>query len=166
MEPEDSNHNKNGDANSYTAGIGEPTSSKQGLQPGSAKIPLETHLDALTNERRRIVIRLLEADAPRDLDGLTNHVTSSETGEPVDDVSRQARKRVWVALYQSHLRKLNSYGIIDWSGSEDDATRGPEFARAVAILDIVEAVYEGRNVEIEPDAEPHDGLLGRLRGWF
>lgn len=158
MEPEDSNYNKNADEDSYRADTGEHANSSQLLEAYSPPISLEKHLDALTNQRRRHVIRLLAGNAPRSLRNLTSHIAGFESGESVDNVSGAERKRVYVGLYQTHLPALDAVHIIDWSESEATATRGPEFDRAVAILDAAEDAYAGDDVEPDDETDPHEGL--------
>lgn len=164
MEPEDSNYQKNADADSYRADTSDHANSSQRVRSYSRPISLEKHLDALKNQRRRHVIRLLAGNAPRSLRNLTSHIAGFETGESVDRVSGAERKRVYVGLYQNHLPALHAVHIIDWSEDEATATRGPEFDRAVAILDAAEDAYAGDDVEPDAETEPRDGLACHPRG--
>lgn len=88
--------------------------------------------EAFANERRQLVVKLLferpaddpptVADLARELETWLNSHTDAEFEY------RHIRR----GLKTSHLPKLDSAGIIDWS--DDTIERGPEFAAAVQQL--------------------------------
>lgn len=71
--------------------------------------------DLLKNRRRRYVIQiLLEEDRPVQLSELAEQVASLENGIPIEELPAKERKRVYTALYQSHLRKMDDAGVLNF----------------------------------------------------
>ena len=71
--------------------------------------------DILSSPRRRYVLYYLrKIDEPVALNDLAEHVAAWENETTVDELSDQERKRVYVSLYQTHIPKLDSVGIIDY----------------------------------------------------
>jgi hypothetical protein len=78
-------------------------------------------LDLLSNSRRRYVIYFLEQwNGSATLNDLAYNIASQETGVPVDDLSEDDKRRVYISLYQTHLPKLDLYGLVDYD--KDDRT--------------------------------------------
>ncbi|WP_247010600.1 DUF7344 domain-containing protein [Halorientalis litorea] len=70
--------------------------------------------DILSSSRRRYVLFYLrQADEPVELNDLAEHVAAWENELPVEELSDQQRKRVYVSLYQTHVPKLDSIGLVD-----------------------------------------------------
>ena len=71
--------------------------------------------DILSSARRRYLLYYLrEADEPVHINELAEQVAAWENETDVEDLSSQQRKRVYVSLYQSHIPKLESAGIVDY----------------------------------------------------
>lgn len=90
----------------------------------------EQHLDEvfhiLQNRRRRDVIEYLaEVSTTTDTGELAEHIAERE----VDDghVDTSARKRVYIALHQSHLDKMDDAGVINYETGGNRVTRGEDF---------------------------------------
>lgn len=78
-------------------------------------------LDLLSNSRRRYVIYFLEQwDGSATLNDLAYNIASRETGTPVEELSEDDKRRVYISLYQTHLPKLDLYGLVDYD--KDDRT--------------------------------------------
>lgn len=78
-------------------------------------------LDLLSNSRRRYVIYFLEQwDGSATLNDLAYEIASRETGVPVDELSEDDKRRVYISLYQTHLPKLDLYGLVEYD--KDDRT--------------------------------------------
>ena len=78
-------------------------------------------LDLLSNSRRRYVIYFLEQwDGSASLNDLAYNIASRETGTPVEDLSEDDKRRVYISLYQTHLPKLDLYGLVEYD--KDDRT--------------------------------------------
>lgn len=93
-------------------------------------------VDALSNPRRRAVIRYL-ANEPRvcTLDEITDAIADLETD---GRVGSQDRKRVYVSLYQTHLDALEEANIITTDSNGHEIWRGIRFNQARAVLQAAE----------------------------
>lgn len=107
----------------------------------------------LKNERRREVTRIVlehhdETGEPVRLTNLADAVAAAENDKPIDLVTSDERKRVYVSLYQCHLPKLEDMGIVSYGGDYDQIT---PTADAAAIRELIETV---RTYQVAPDRGP------------
>ena len=71
--------------------------------------------ELLKNRRRREVLQyLLEADETVTLGELAEQIAAWENDTEITALSSDQRKRVYVALYQTHLPKMDDAGIIEY----------------------------------------------------
>ncbi len=71
--------------------------------------------DLLSSQRRRMVLYYLrQSGAEMTVKEISQAIAANENDIPVDELSRQQRKRVYVSLYQTHLPKLADAGVIDY----------------------------------------------------
>ena len=79
-------------------------------------MPPDAVFDILRNDRRRAVLRYLKRRDARSatLDEMATHIAGRENDVDVSRVSSTQSKRVYFALYQSHLPKMDDVGIIDY----------------------------------------------------
>lgn len=71
--------------------------------------------DILSSPRRRYVLYYLRTvGEPVALNDLAEQVAAWENDTTVEELSDQERKRVYVSLYQTHIPKLDSVGIVDY----------------------------------------------------
>jgi DNA-binding transcriptional ArsR family regulator len=71
--------------------------------------------EMLQNERRRRILRyLLEADDVMTIGELAERIAAVENDTSVAALNSTQRKRVYVALYQTHLPKMDDVGVIDY----------------------------------------------------
>lgn len=70
----------------------------------------------LQNSRRRAVLRYLIARGEDDVSmrGVAERVAAWENDTTVSGLTSIERQRVYIALYQSHLPKLDDHGVIDY----------------------------------------------------
>lgn len=96
------------------------------------ELSLDIIFEALKNKRRRQAINHLNEPGERvTLSDLAEHIAAIENDTTPELLGSQQRKRVYIALYQCHLPKLDSMGIIEF-----DADRGHvERTRAADQLD-------------------------------
>lgn len=96
----------------------------------------ETVFDLMNSPRRRYVIQYLHSTGePIELQALANQVASWEDDVPVDELTDQQKKRVYVSLYQTHVPKLAESGVITFdrdSGDVEITERAGEVARYLA----------------------------------
>ncbi|WP_042663193.1 hypothetical protein [Haloferax sp. ATB1] len=83
----------------------------------------------LSNSRRRQILYFLHrAGEAISLKQLAAMVAARENGTAVEDVTDEERQRVYISLYQTHLPKLESAGLVDY----DDEERSVELVSNVA----------------------------------
>ncbi len=71
--------------------------------------------ELLKNRRRREVLQyLLDTDGTVTLGELAEQIAAWENDTTISALSSDQRKRVYVALYQTHLPKMDDAGIIDY----------------------------------------------------
>lgn len=71
--------------------------------------------ELLSSARRRFVISYLRSqDEPVVLNQLSQRLAAWENDVPVEELSDQQIKRIYVSLYQTHLPKLEEVGLIDY----------------------------------------------------
>lgn len=71
--------------------------------------------DLLSNRRRRFVLHyLLREDRPVSIQELSKQVAMWEFGVTDEELSDQQKKRIYVALYQTHVPKLEEAGVIEY----------------------------------------------------
>lgn len=69
--------------------------------------------DILSNSRRRnILVYLLQNQEPMTIQELSRKVAARENDIPVDDVTKEQQKRVYVSLYQTHIPNLVDAGLV------------------------------------------------------
>lgn len=89
----------------------EPESATEPSHP-----PEDELFDVLANRRRRHVIELLTEDGESyDIGTLSTRIAARENDIPVEAVTSDERKRVYTALQQSHLPKLDAAGFIEFN---------------------------------------------------
>lgn len=93
----------------------------------------ETVFTILSNRRRRYVLHYLkQRDAPVSIRELSETVAAWENGPDAETVTPKERKRVYTALHQSHLPKMDRAGVVRY-----DPDRGTvELTDAIDAFDI------------------------------
>jgi hypothetical protein len=95
-----------------------------------AGFPDAERFGLLRNHRRRYVLRYLAMEGnPADFDEMVDTVAAWENDVPVEDVSSDQRKRVYVSLTQTHLPKLDDAGVIDYDETAGVVRRRPRAER-------------------------------------
>lgn len=72
----------------------------------------------LQNSRRRAVLRYLAVYSDQEtfeMRTVSEAVAAWENDIPVKQLTSNQRQRVYIALYQSHLPKLDEYGVIEYN---------------------------------------------------
>lgn len=75
---------------------------------------IDDRFDVLSNHRRRRVLTNLAENDTAVVGELAEHIAAIENDKPAGALSSQERKRVYIALYQSHLPKMADAGIVDY----------------------------------------------------
>ncbi len=99
--------------------------------------------ELLANRRRRYILHeLMRAGDAIDIGTLSEEIAASEDGLEVHEISSKDRKRVYTALHQSHLPKMDKTGVVDF-----DSDRGTvEPTAALEDVEIYMDVVRGREL--------------------
>jgi len=110
--------------------------------------------EVLANRRRRYVVHALKGEnPPAELGTLAEQVAAWENDVAVTGITSTERKRVYTALQQSHLPKMDNAGVVDF-----DKDRGViEPAPALEDVDVYMDVVRGDDI---PWSEYYLGLSG------
>ncbi|AFK21425.1 hypothetical protein E6P09_16400 (plasmid) [Haloferax mediterranei ATCC 33500] len=79
--------------------------------------------EILKNQRRRDALRFLKAnDGEAKLGDMAEFIAAKENDIEIKALSSSQRKRVYIGLYQCHLPKMDSSGIVDFDKNRGDIT--------------------------------------------
>lgn len=122
------------------------------------ELPLDVVFDLLSAKRRRRVLYYLldEAEATT-LGELATHLAALENEKSVEAVNATERKRVYIALYQCHLPKLDDAGVIDYESDRGDVELTP---LAGELLEFLPREPEAESASPLPRFVPVVGLVG------
>ena len=82
---------------------------------GDERLSKDVIFELLKNRRRREVLAyLLDAEETVTLGELAEQIAAWENDTDVNALSSDQRKRVYVALYQTHLPKMDDAGIVEY----------------------------------------------------
>jgi hypothetical protein len=82
------------------------------MDTDSARLSHDTAFDLLSNGRRRLVLRRIQGTDGVELGDLATELSAIENDVDPDELSAQQRKRTYVSLYQTHIPKLESAGVV------------------------------------------------------
>ena len=89
----------------------------------SQKLSPDVVFEILSSRRRRMVLYLLRQRGDEvTVNELAEEIAALENDVPVEELTSQQQKRVYVSLYQTHLPKLDQTGIIDYDADEGIVT--------------------------------------------
>lgn len=101
-------------------------SGKRETGTGESDIDRDELFHLLQNERRRRALDYLRRqDGPIRMREVVDHVAAAEHDTSPEALRSDERKRVHIALYQSHLPKLDQVGVIDYDQDRGTITRTP-----------------------------------------
>lgn len=87
-------------------------------EPLDSAAPLSNDVifELLQVKRRRQVLRYLDdGDGTAEVGALAELIGAQENNKPERALSSNERKRVYIALYQCHLPKMDDAGVIDYT---------------------------------------------------
>lgn len=113
------------------------TEFEQATEDGEpAELGLDTVFGALKNARRRRVLRYLNEQNDRVvLSDLAEHIAAIENDTTPEALDSKQRKRVYVGLYQAHLPKLDSMGVLTFDRQSGLIERTPAASQLEKYLD-------------------------------
>ncbi|WP_458205652.1 DUF7344 domain-containing protein [Haladaptatus sp. NG-SE-30] len=110
---------------------------------GSNELTQDVAFKMLSCRRRRHVMHyLLQQDGPVTLHELSKQLAAWENDVPFDEVTYKQRMRVYTAIRQSHLPKMDDGGIVEFDSNAGEVRLTDEATKLEVYLDIV----------------PHDGI--------
>lgn len=104
------------------------------IEPATSAVSDETDrlskdliFGVLSNQRRRWVLRYMAENGPETtLSDLAEHIASIENDKPITAITSSERKRVYIALYQIHLPKMDDTDFIDFNQQRGTVELRPE----------------------------------------
>lgn len=106
--------------------------------------------------RRRLVLKYLQeydGEEPAAMSDIAEHIAARENETTVETLRSQERQRVYIALYQSHLPKMDKVGVIDYEqyrGIVKPTELTEEFERY--LFDEPSLLSAGEDAEPTPDS--------------
>lgn len=95
-----------------------PTDTETPIVSDQPQLSLDTVFDALRNARRRRTLQYLDvSDGSIELGELAERIAADENDKSTGEITYAERKRVYVALYQCHLPKLDDMDIVSYDES-------------------------------------------------
>ncbi len=112
--------------------------SEDGSDGRDAGLSRETAFEVLSCTRRRYVLRhLLAEDGHATLRDLTMFVAAWENDVPVEAVTSQQRMRVYTALRQSHLPKMDRADVLSFDPASGEVELSDDADDLEVYLDVV-----------------------------
>lgn len=121
----------------------DPRQSEEPEEPWDTHLGLDEIMKLLKNERRRLILDVLEKEQHTTLGNLSERVAMLENGVDEIPLGSDYRKRAYVSLYQSHLPKLDKADIVDYDKKRGTVETGSEFDVVLQILNQTRAITEG-----------------------
>ena len=101
----------------------------EALAEPETELELDQVFEILKNQRRRYVLQYLnDVDDTVSMSDLAEEIAALENGKDVSQLSSSERKRVYVGLYQCHLPKMDSMGVVSFNKPRGLIERGPNAA--------------------------------------
>lgn len=127
-------------------------------EPSAETMELDEFFGILSNSRRRTVIRYMsknQDEAPFKLGPIAEEIAVIENDkDSVSALKSQERKRVYVALQQAHIDKIEDYGAIDYNKNRseiDFANNNPNNPRFSELADFVKQDVRPANQDADED---------------
>lgn len=133
--------------------------SEHSQRTDAQSLDIGTVFDVLQNRRRRDVLWHLSTVSERvSISDLAESIAAWECGKPVEQLTTEERKRVYISLYQGHLPKMTDVGAVTYDQGRGIVERGPNFTRFTDHLP-----EEDKPTD---DDEGDGSLLDRLSGFL
>jgi len=125
-----------------------------GTEP-TTEVSEDELFDVLSNQRRRFAVHLLkrEADDSIAIGDMAEQIAAWENGIETAEITGTERKRVYTALQQSHLPKMDKAGVVDFNKNRGIVEPMP----AMTDVDVYMDVVEGKEI---PWSDYYLGLSG------
>lgn len=115
---------------------------------GTTELDRDEIFHVLQCQRRRRVIRyLLTHEGTAEMSDIAEHIAAAENDKTVAALRSEERQRVYIALYQAHLPKMDDVGVIEYEQSRGNVT-------PTELLADFEPYVDDTNSADEPEPEP------------
>lgn len=102
------------------------------MSPKTNQLNKDELFEILSSDRRRCLIYfLVRADGEADLRTLARNIAAWEMDTNEENISDQEQKRVYISLYQSHVPKLEEYGIVEYDADSMTLTATPQINEVI-----------------------------------
>lgn len=100
-------------------------------------LPKDIVFDLLSSSRRRNVLTYMAEHGPKTtLPELAEHIAAKENDTEERLLSSQQRKRVYVALYQCHLPRMDDADVIDFVKNRGNVTLRPNAVQLYQYMEV------------------------------
>ena len=101
------------------------------------ELGLDQLFEVLQNQRRRYVLKYLrDNEGGTSLSDLSEQIAAWENDKEIRRISSSERKRVYVALYQCHLPKMDDMGVIEFEKARGTIEPGEHIELCYSYLDV------------------------------
>ncbi len=116
---------------------------ERGAEPAT-DVSEDELFDVLANQRRRFAVHLLkrEADDSIAIGDMAEQIAAWENGIDRAEITGNERKRVYTALQQSHLPKMDDAGVLEFNKDRGIVEPTP----ALTDIDVYMDVVEGKEI--------------------
>ena len=110
-----------------------------GVEP-TTEVSEDELFDVLANQRRRFAVHLLkrEEDDSIAIGDMAEQIAAWENGIDTKEITGNERKRVYTALQQSHLPKMDDAGVVDFNKDRGLVEPTPALQNVDLYMDVVE----------------------------
>ncbi|GAA0522567.1 hypothetical protein SAMN04488066_105114 [Halorubrum aquaticum] len=110
--------------------------------------------DLLKNSRRRSIIQYLRAhDGYAELNDVAEHIAADENDITVRELSSDQRKRVYIGLYQCHLPKMDTLGVVEYDKNRGTIELQESVSQLLVYMDPIDEDDEDVDTERKADLE-------------
>ena len=108
-----------------------------GTEPAT-KIPEDVLFDVLSNQRRRFAVHLLKQESETvEIGDMAEQIAAWENEVDTAELTGSERKRVYTALQQSHLPKMDRAGVVEFNKDRGVIEPTPALENVDLYMDVV-----------------------------
>lgn len=110
-----------------------------GAEPAT-EVSEDELFDVLANQRRRFAVHLLKREEKErfEIGDMAEQIAAWENGIDTAEITGDERKRVYTALQQSHLPKMDDAGVVDFNKDRGVVEPTPAIQNVDLYMDVVE----------------------------
>ena len=110
-----------------------------GTEPAT-EVSEDELFDVLANQRRRFAVHLLKREEADKLEigDMAEQIAAWENGIETAEITGNERKRVYTALQQSHLPKMDDAGVVEFNKDRGVVEPTPALQNVDLYMDVVE----------------------------